>query len=159
MAQHSLAEHIRAEAIKNFFINVIINAGIAYALLGDQEQLTAWGEHGYGPDALLTAALLTGILSGIFIPMYRAKLRRGEWPQIDNFMGKFLPYSAWLCAPLLGLIAVLTAAPLLVLLLKALGLAQLSGLHYAVIKGLWAGALSAIVVPVAIHQGLRPGTQ
>ncbi len=55
----------------------------------------------------------------------------------------------------MGVLGAAIAAPALLAVLTLLGIDSLQPLHYAVIKGVWAGVLAGIVVPIAINQGLR----
>ena len=69
----ALNQHIRKETLTNFVINLVLNAGIAYALFRGVEQIGPWGEQGYVMDLMITGLLLSAILGGIFIGMSRRK--------------------------------------------------------------------------------------
>jgi hypothetical protein len=154
----SLQDHIRSETKKNIVINLVLNAAIAYATLHSLAEISTWGEKGYGPDLIITGFLLSTILGGIFIGIFRRKRNKQEIDPLkdeDHALAKLLPYSPWLAAPTLGILGAVLAAPLLLGLLALLGVETLSPIAYAAIKGVWAAALAAVVVPIAIRQGLR----
>lgn len=150
----SLSAHIRKETL----VNLVINGGLAYWLLHKHPELLAWGENGYGPDLLITGFLLAAIISAIFIAMHRRKRAKGD---LEGLAGaeqgwvRHMPANTWLAAGVFGLIGLLVAAPLLLAILWVLGIESLVPLHYAMIKGLWAGLLAALLVPPAIRLGLR----
>lgn len=158
MSEH-IQQHIRKETRINIIINVALNGGLAWWLLHDKGPLAPWGEHGYGPDLLITGFLLSGIVAAIMIALHRRKLSKGYLPALvlaDNHWLNQMPRNLWLSALAFGLAGALLAAPLLLATLYLLGVTTLSPLSYALIKGLWAGALAAAVVGSAIRLGLQP---
>lgn len=158
MSEH-IQKHIRKETWINIIINVLLNGGLAWWLLHDKGLLSPWGEHGYGPDLVITGFLLSGIIAAIMIALHRRKLNRGDLPALvlaDNHWLNRMPRNLWLSALAFGLAGALVAAPMLLAALYLLGLTALSPLSYALIKGLWAGALAAAVVGGAIRLGLQP---
>lgn len=162
IALMSVHDHIRSETKKNIIINLVLNAAIAYATLHSLTEVSTWGEQGYGKDLILTGFLLCTILGGIFIGLFRHKQNKEEIIPAGNegkALAWLLPYSPWLAAPWMGILGAALAAPLLLGLLALLGIEALSPIAYATIKGIWAGVLAAIVVPVAIRQGLRAAPQ
>jgi hypothetical protein len=155
----TVQDHIRGETKKNIVINLVLNAGIAYATLHSLTEVSTWGEHGYGNDLIITGFILCTILGGIFIAMYRRKRNKKEIIPMGNegqSLAWLLPYSPWLAAPWMGILGAALAAPLLLGTLALLDIHTLTPIAYAGIKGIWAAALAAIVVPIAITQGLRP---
>ncbi len=151
-------DHIRSETKKNFVINVLLNATIAYATLGGLSEISTWGEHSYGRDLILTAFLLSAILSGVFIGMYRRKRRMGDVTATGTegqALAWLLPYNPWFTAPWIGILGATISVPPLLGLLALMEIDTLAPLSYALIKGIWAGVLAAIIVPIAILQGLR----
>lgn len=160
-AQNAKAEitaAIHKETRNNIVINLVLNAVIAYALLRGHAYLPVWGENSYGQDLIIGGFLLSTILAAIFIGLFRHRRNKGTLIP-EGHEGKSLawlvPYNPWLAAPWLGVLGAAIAAPLLIGLLMLLGLDTLSPTLYAAIKGVWAGALAGVIVPIAITQGLR----
>lgn len=154
----SLKLHIRHESRKNFIINFFLNAGIAYGTLHSLSEVSAWGEHGYGKDLLLTGFLLSAILTGIFIAIYRRKRDSDEFNTAGRegqALAWLLPFNPWLAALVFGVLGVILAVPPLLGLLALLEVNIMSPVQYALIKGVWAGLLAWLIIPLAIHQGLR----
>ena len=154
----ALQRYIRGESIKNLFINIVINAAIAWWLLKDVAAISAWGEKGYGPDLIITAFLLSAIISGIFIALHRRKRNSGIFaglPAQTSGLAARLPFNPWLAALALGLIGVVCAVPPLLAVFALLDIQTLETSHYALVKGVWAGILAALLVPQAIRHGLR----
>ena len=154
----TVQEHIHKETRNNIVINLLLNAGIAYATLHSLTEVSTWGEHGYSKDLIITGFLLSTILGGIFIGLFRRKRNRKEIVPMGGEglkLAWLLPYSPWLAAPWMGILGAAIAAPLLLGMLALLDVSHLSPLTYAAIKGIWSAALAAIVVPIAIRQGLR----
>ncbi|MFK7731767.1 MAG: hypothetical protein AB8B48_09150 [Pseudomonadales bacterium] len=156
--QQAINNEIKAETRKNIVINLVLNGLIAYFLMRQYSSLSAWGENGYGPDLLITGFILSAILGAIFIGVFRRKRERGELTpggETGQSLAWLLPYNPWLAALLMGILGALIAAPILLAILALLGVESLQPLHYALIKGVWAGMLAGAVVPIAIKQGLR----
>lgn len=154
----SVQDHIRSETKKNIVINLVLNAAIAYGTLHSLTEISTWGEHGYGKDLIITGFILSAILGAIFIGLFRRKRNKEEIIPTGTeglALAWLLPYNPWLAAPWMGVLGAALAAPLLLGLLALLGVEALSPVAYATIKGIWAAALSAVVVPIAILQGLR----
>jgi hypothetical protein len=154
-----IQKHIRKETGINIVINVLLNGALAWWLLHDKGPLPVWGEHGFGPDLLITGFLLSGIIAAIMIAMHRRKLNKGDLPALvlaDNHWLNRMPRNLWLSALAFGLAGALLAAPLLLAVLYLFGFTTLTPLSYALIKGVWAGALAAAVVGGAIRLGLQP---
>jgi hypothetical protein len=162
IALKSVSEHISSETKKNIVINLVLNAAIAYATLRSLTELSTWGEHGYGKDLIITGFILSTILGGIFIALFRHKKNKEQVIPVGNeglSLAWLLPYSPWLAAPWMGILGAAIAAPALLGVLALLGVDTLTPVSYSIIKGVWAGALAAIVVPIAIRQGLREPSQ
>ncbi len=154
----TVQDHIRSETKKNILINFVINAGIAYATLHSLTEISTWGEHGYGNDLIITGFILCTILGGIFIALFRRKRNKKEIvPMGDEgqSLAWLFPYSPWLAAPWMGILGAALAAPLLLGALTLLDIHTLTPIAYAGIKGIWSAGLAAVVVPIAIRQGLR----
>lgn len=153
-----IAAIVRKETRNNIVINIVINGAIAYFTLKGAEQITLGGDKGYAKDLVISAFLLSTILGGIFLGMFRHRRKTGQLhPQghEGQALAWLIPYNPWLAAPWIGVLAACTAAPLLMGILLLFGAETLPPNAYAVIKALWAGALAGIILPIAIMQGLR----
>jgi hypothetical protein len=154
----TLKEHIHHEAKLNIVINLVLNTAIPIVMLRGLTEVSAWGDHGYGYDLLITAFILCSLLGAIFIAVTRRKHQRGEIiaeGHEGQALAWLIPYNPWLAAPWIGVIGVCLAVPPLILLLTVTGASTLSPLSYAVIKGVWAAALAAVVVSISIRQAVR----
>lgn len=156
--QQAVKSEITSETRKNIVINLVLNGLIAYFLMRRYSSLTAWGDNGYGVDLLITGFILSGLLGAIFIGLFRRKRDRAELIPTGHegrSLAWLLPYNPWLAALVMGILGAVIAAPILLGALTLIGIDSLQPLHYALIKGVWAGVLAGIVVPIAINQGLR----
>ncbi|MFK7977273.1 MAG: hypothetical protein AB8C02_14150 [Halioglobus sp.] len=149
---------IRKETRNNIIINTVINAVIAYFLFKKHDSLPVWGENSYGEDLIIGGFILSIILAGIFIALFRHRVKQGQ-VQPEGHEGKALawliPYNVWLATPWLGFLGAAIFAPLLIGLLLLVGADTLTPVVYAAIKGVWAGALAGVITVIAITQGLR----
>jgi hypothetical protein len=154
----ALEVHIRAQARNNFAINFVLNALIAWFLLKDKPALAAWGEHGYGPDMMITGFLLATLVAVFSIKIHRAKLAKGEHEALPSTelgaLARVARLGDWSNSMLFGLSGALLSAGM-VGVLMLLPLPPFEPLAYAVFKGVWTGVLAALVVPPAIKLGLR----
>ena len=154
----ALESHIRTQSRHNFVINLVLNGVIAWFLLKDKPALTAWGEHGYGADLMITGFLLASLIAVFVIKIHRAKLAKGEHeavpPAALGTLACVATRSVWSNSLMFGLAGALVGAGT-VGMLMLLPLPPFSPLAYAVFKGVWAGILAALVVPPAIKLGLH----
>ena len=74
----TLKSHIRMQSRLNFIINLVLNGAIAWFLLKDKPALSAWGEHGYGADLMITGFLLASLVALFAIKGHRSKLAKGQ---------------------------------------------------------------------------------
>lgn len=154
--QH-LQKHIRREAIGNFVINTVFNAGIVYAIMGSRKTIPFSGGDGFAADLLITAIVLSAIVSAIVMWMGRRHGRNGKlaWLRTDEMgLSRGLPHSP-LKTTLVFAIAGMLAAAISLGLLSQLGVDSLSLTAYAGLKGVWTGAWAALLVPLALRHGLR----
>ena len=154
----TLKSHIRTQSRLNFVINLVLNGAIAWFLLKDKPALTAWGEHGYGADLMITGFLLAALIAVFTMKAHRAKLARGEHESVPpaalGALACVATRSDWSNSLLFGLAGTLVGVGT-VGMLMLLPLPPFSPLAYAVFKGVWAGILAALIVPPAIKLGLR----
>ncbi len=156
----AFAKHLRREAAINGVMNALFNGAIAAWLLKGKGVLPMWGGQGFAIDMIATAFALVFIVSCIVIPLTQHKLRRGKLPQphwqpheLAARLSDVAPRALALRALWLGLFASAVVAPLSLLLLCLVGVQQLTAMDYALFKGLWAGALAALMVPPMIWLG------
>ena len=154
----TLKSHIRMQSRLNFIINLVLNGAIAWFLLKDKPALSAWGEHGYGADLMITGFLLASLVAVFAMKGHRAKLAKGEHeavpPAALGALARVATGNDWSNSLLFGLAGALLGAGT-VGMLMLLPLPPFSPLAYAVFKGVWAGILAALVIPPAIKLGLR----
>ncbi len=155
---NSISQHIRKECAINGITNVIFNAVIAWLLLKGGADLTFGGENSFAVDLIATGFILPFIVTLIIIPLNRRQLNKQSLPSItlnqDHWVEAWLvrfPQGLFLRAVLFGFIGMLLLAPLTLLPLWLLGVEQFSPLVYALFKGLWAGAIAALLaVPMLL---------
>ena len=147
-----LSAHIRKEAITNGISNAIFNGLAAWFLLKDKPWLGMWDGGGIAVDIAATAAILLFIVALILIPLNRSKRRKGKAPQMHWDNSKAL-HRFWQRFPK-GLVArgfcfaglgLLVVAPVSYLPYIVLGVDGMPGPTYAMVKGLWAGLMAAIM--------------
>ena len=148
---------VAAETLANGLINAILNGVLAWLTLRSVGSLTLGGENSYIGDTAATAFVLPFILSLIIISLNRRKLRQGKIDAIELEPNKWLhailirfPTRLWAQALLLGLLATLITSPLVIGVLWATGLHEISPTDYAIIKGVWTGALAAALTLPAL---------
>lgn len=154
--QH-LQKHIRREAIGNFLINAVINAGIVYGTMGSRETIAFSGDDGFAIDLLITGTVLSAIVSAIVMWMGRrqGRSRKLPWLTADQMgLSRKLPQSPFR-ASLVFAVAGMLAAAISLGLLSLFGVDSLSLAAYAGFKGVWTGAWAALLVPRALRHGLR----
>ena len=142
--------------------NAFFNGLIAWLLLRSGPALEWGGEHSFTVDIIATALLLPLIVAFIVIPLQRRKLARGKlqamaledtsW--LQRLSNRF-PYSTVHSAPLFGLLGMLVVAPLTLLVFYLFGVSSVSPLQYSIFKGLWAGAMAAVLVLPMMLVALR----
>jgi hypothetical protein len=153
-----IQRYVRQQALLNLVVNFVLNGAIAWWLLHEQEQISAWGDHAYGSDLLITGFLLSSILAVIVLKIHHRKRDGGLLPTepSDSPWLNRLPHNPWTAALVLGVLGTLIAAPMLIALLQLTGFETLAPLPYALIKGVWAGVWAAILVILCIRSALRP---
>ena len=130
-------------------INVVLNAVIAWLLFRDTESVALWGEGGVGPDLLITGFLLPFAICLINSSLIPRQVEAGKVPALAQPLpapGPIARAPRLVRAVALGATGVAVAAVPLTWLLGAI--APLSVESFVGIKGLWAGALAALVSPM-----------
>lgn len=157
----ALTRHIKKESVSNFIINMFCNGLIAWFIFKPQPALALWGQNGFGVDLLLTALLLSLILSAIVIMIHRHKLAKNGIEALlwnanvaSHRMLKLVP-SHWLPASLCFAVGglLLLGLPTLALLYAG-GFHEMSAMQYSIFKGIWAGAIAALIIPPVIMVAL-----
>jgi len=147
-----IARHIRKECTINGISNVFFNALIAWLLLKGGTNLSFAGENSFAVDLIATGFILPFIVTLIIIPLNRRQLQKQLLPSItlnqnhwlEGRLAKF-PRGLFMRAVLFGYIGMLLLTPLTLLPLWLLGVEQFNPLDYALFKGLWAGAIAALL--------------
>ncbi|MEP5569674.1 MAG: hypothetical protein ABJN62_17660 [Halioglobus sp.] len=154
--------HLKHEAIVGGVSNTIFNGVIAWLLMRSGPALQWGGDNSFVIDIIATALLLPLIVALIVIPLQRSKKNKGKLPamslgahSLTQRFADLFPLSTGKCALLFGLTGLLVIAPLTLLAFYLLGVAEVPPLHYAIFKGLWAGAMAALLVLPMVLVALR----
>jgi hypothetical protein len=158
----SAIAHLKHEALVSGVSNAFFNGIIAWLLLRSGPALQWGGEHSFAVDIIATALLLPLIVALIVIPLQRSKLRKGKLQAISlaktsglqQFADCF-PRATGKSALLFGLTGLLVVAPLTLAGFYVLGVEEVVPLNYALFKGLWAGAMAAVLVLPMVLVALR----
>lgn len=156
-------KHLKHEVLVGGLSNMVFNALAAWLLLRSGPSLQWGGEHSFAIDVIATALLLPLIVALIVIPLQRSKLRKGKLQairleggsRVQAFADRF-PATTGKSALLFGLTGLLVVAPLTLLGFYLLGIEQVAPIHYALFKGVWAGAMAGILVIPMVLVALRP---
>ena len=130
------------------FLNVVLNAGIAWLIFRAHSQLMLWGADGVGSDLLITGFILPFAICSINSFVIRNQVRRGKiaaLSPVSNAVG-LARMSPWIRAVVLAVVGVVVGA--LPMLLVVGALEPLSIGAFVGLKGIWAGLLAAAVSPV-----------
>jgi hypothetical protein len=151
--------HLRQSATTNFIANFAINGALAYWIMGGDPALSAFGDAAYAPDLLVTGFLLAAIVAAIVMEIHRRMATRGDLALPETITTGWMLAAArgprwrtWLAFGMAG--AGLAAVLLAVLILIS---SSFSPASYALIKGIFAGLLAALVVGPATYIGLESG--
>lgn len=155
-------QHLQHEALVGGVSNAFFNGLIAWLLLKSGPALAWGGAHSFAVDVIATALLLPLIVALIIIPLQRGKLRKGKLQPIDlgpqsllQSLADRFPTSIFKSALLFGLLGMGIVAPLTLLGFYLIGVQEVSPLHYAIFKGLWAGLMAAVMVIPMVLCALR----
>lgn len=156
------AGQIKKDTTINVLLNILLNGAIAWMLLKSSETLLWGGDKGFAGDMIGTAFFMPFIVALIVIAVQRKKVATGKREALTldrsgwgQKMASRFPQSLWLNALLFGFAGALVLAPLSLAGLWVFDIHQFSPLHYSLFKGIWAGAIAAVLVPVMIMVGLR----
>jgi hypothetical protein len=133
-----------------FVINVVLNAGIAWAMFRGAAVVPLWGASSIGGDTLATSFLLPAITCLIVTPLVRAQVRKGEAPAFTGALAGWLaPFRRSLAprAVAFGLACVPVAGGITVAVLVALGVESLGFASFVGFKAAFAGLLAACITP------------
>lgn len=156
--------YLTKEVTTNGLSNAFFNGLACWYLIKDKGDMPFWGPHSFGVDIIATAFILPWIVTLILVPLQKVKMRKGKassWNTeavAPHYMFDFVaafPQKLWLNAILFGLIGMLVFAPALLLLLFVGQVEIFTAAEYAVFKGIWAGALAALLTTPMILLGLR----
>lgn len=154
--------HIRHEILVSGISNTVFNGVIAWLLLRSGPALRWSGEHSFAVDVIATGLLLPLIVALIVIPLQRGKLNKGRLATINlgpasvmQSLADRFPASTFKSALLFGLIGMLLIAPLTLAGFHVLGIAEIAPARYALFKGIWAGAIAAVLVVPMVLIALR----
>ncbi len=155
-------DHLKHEALVGGVSNAVFNGIIAWLLMRAGPSLQWGGEHSFAVDVIATALLLPLIVALIVIPLQRSKQKKGKLQAMsldpESVLQRFanlLPYSTGKSAVMFGLTGMLVIAPVTLLGFYLLGVTEVTPLHYAIFKGLWAGLMAAVLVLPMVLVALR----
>lgn len=155
-------EHLRREALIGGVSNTVFNGVIAWLLLADGAALKWSGDNSFVVDIFATALLLPFIVALIVIPLQRRQYRSGALQAIDlgadsqlQRIADHFPAGVFKAALCFGLTGVMLVAPITLIGLYMTGIEQITPLYYAIFKGIWAGAMAALLVVPMVMVALR----
>jgi len=158
--------HLKHEALVGGVSNTVFNGLIAWWMLAGGAALGWGGSNSFVIDIFATAFLLPFIVAVIVMPMQKKKLAKGALSPInlgaDSVLQSLvnrLPQSTFANACCFGLAGMALVAPLPLIGFYLAGVEQIPPLNYAVFKGLWAGAMAAVLVIPMVMSALRPVPQ
>jgi len=157
-----LKNYIQHERLVNGGTNTFFNGGIAWLSLKGKGLLLLAGSGSFAIDIIATAFILPFIVTLIVIPMQKRKANKGKIARftpnsayaVERLAASF-PKSLWLSAAYFGLIGMLIIAPITLLGIIAVGADSFTPEAYSIFKGIWAGAMAALLVGPMIMVGLR----
>jgi hypothetical protein len=132
--------------------NVVLNAGIAWALFRHRDVVPLWGRESIAGDTLGTCFFLPFFTALIVTPLVRRRVRRGgidalPWTRDSRPLLAWLPAATLRRALVLGALTLAVIGPLTVLGLHTLSVAQLDVGPFIAFKAGFAGLLALLVTP------------
>ena len=149
------AHYRREQVIGGALVNFAINAVLAWLLFRQMPQVPFVGAQSIVGDTLATALLLPLLLCLAATPTFRsmfarrAVLRPARLPAAGG-----LPHQPLLLGLLLGLLALLTLAPLTLWLLQLLQVEGMSFAGFVLFKAAFAAVLAALITPLVLQRAL-----
>lgn len=134
-------------------INGLINGGIAWAIYHTSALVGLWDHGAYGTDLLATGFLMPAITWPILRSILSRQVAKGKAPIIDGmptpWLARFMPNTLWGGVVVIGLIGMLIFGGAIVAVMQVLA-PSFDGNSYAVLKGLYAMALTIALQPVMV---------
>tara|TARA_R110001599_G_scaffold353880_1_gene601946 strand:- start:54092 stop:54589 length:498 start_codon:yes stop_codon:yes gene_type:complete len=162
MNESAARHHLRREVLVGGISNTVFNGLLAWLLLKSGPALAWGGEHSFVVDVFATALLLPLIVALIVIPLQRSKLNKGALHAISlgpastvQSIANQFPAGTIKSALLFGLFGMCVIAPLTLLGFYLVGVEEISPTTYAIFKGVWAGAMAALLVIPMVLIALR----
>lgn len=146
--------------------NLVVNALIAWALFRDLAVVPFWGQQSIAGDTFATSFLLPLLTCLIVTPTARRHVRHGKvaalgWTRDSHPLLAWLPAGTGARAVVLGVLCAAVAAPLALLVLRALEVSALAFGRFVFFKASYAAVLALLVTPVialwAIAEGASHG--
>lgn len=137
-------------------INLVVNWLVAKGAVGDRHSVPMWGVPLVEPsvfwDLIGTLYVLPLVTSGVITALVRRDIRRGALARLDQGLGSGGRVgggaSGWRRGAELGVVAVFSVAPPLLLILAVLGFPELSESQFVAWHTGFAVALGIVVTPL-----------
>lgn len=160
-----LPEHKRfifvEHGIGSALFNLALNGAIAWLLFRSLDRIPLWGSQSIAGDTIGTCFFLPFFTALIVTPLARRRVRRGQVGALGSTPGspsaaRWLPRATLPYAAVLGIVCTVLVGSLTVWSLHVLAVHDLAFWGFVAFKGLFAGALAAVVTPLIAHRALVP---
>ncbi|HYW02596.1 MAG TPA: hypothetical protein VFA86_01525 [Gammaproteobacteria bacterium] len=148
------------QSIVGFVINFLINAVIAWYFFRAMAEvpLTGGSQNILG-DIIGTFFLLPLIACVIVTPLVRRQVRSGKlaafhWDRSTHRIYRLLPRSSFFRGVVLGIVCTIVLGLPLFGIFQAAGLHALGYWRFVFVKGIYAGLLAALIIPVMAYAAL-----
>jgi hypothetical protein len=133
--------------------NFVLNALIAWVMFRSQDVVPLWGQQSIMADTIGTTIILPLMTSLIATPLARRRVRTGGldwlgWSRLSHPFLAWLPRSTAARGFALGLACMIALAPVTLLILGYLHVAELSLGRFVVFKATFAAVAAALVTPI-----------
>ncbi len=152
---NAFRKFLTVQAIICAIINLCINIALGIVLFKDIDSVPLWGNPGIVMDTFATAFLLTFLTVLIVAPFANIENKKGtaahfqkELSALEKSRLRFLPRSLFLRSIVLACLASLVFTPLMIGLLYAGRISELSFIYFVVYKASFATIISFPVSPV-----------